>query len=324
MRREIPVEQAVGAVLAHDMTQILPGIRKDVLFRKGHVVREEDIPALLSIGKRHIFVLSLEPNEAHEDEAARFMADCLAHPSLVPSGPREGKINLKAAHDGLLLVDEPALFGLNSIGDLAVVTKRSFTPVSAGQTVAGLRAIPLVIDRARLKLFAERAAGWTTLRVLPFLPLRVGVVTTGSEVYTGRIEDRSGPVLREKIATFGLEWLGQTIVDDELPHIVDAIRAWLGAGAELVLVTGGMSVDPDDRSPAAIRAVADDVISYGMPVLPGSMTMLAYAGDATVMGLPGCVIYDEVTAFDWLLPRIAAGVRPTREDIAALGHGGLM
>lgn len=324
MRREIPVEQAIGMVLAHDMTQILPGVRKDVLFRKGHMVQEEDIPALLSIGKRHIFVLSLEAHEAHEDEAARFMADCLAHPSLAASEPREGKINLRAAHDGLLLVDAPALFGLNSIGDLAVVTKRAFTPVRAAQTVAGLRAIPLVIPRARLALFAQGTAGRTTLQVLPFLPLRVGVVTTGSEVLSGRIEDRSGPVLREKIAAVGLEWLGQTIVDDELSHIADAIRAWLSAGAELVLVTGGMSVDPDDRSPAAIREVADDVASYGMPVLPGSMTMLAYAGDAAIMGLPGCVIYDEVTAFDWLLPRIAAGIRPTREDIATLGHGGLM
>ena len=324
MRREIPVEEAIGMVLAHDMTQIVPGTFKGRLFKKGHRVREEDIPALLSIGKRHIFALELEPGDLHEDDAAQAMATRLSHPSLDGTDPHEGKITLRAVHDGLLLVDRERLKRVNSIGDLAVVTRRSETPVAAGDAVAGLRALPLVVDQKRLDEFANIVAGRPLLRVVPFLPLKVGVVTTGSEVFSGLIEDRFGPVLRAKLARFGLHWLGQSIVDDDGNGIVGAIRAWLTEGADLVLVTGGMSVDPDDRSPAAIREVADEVVAQGMPVLPGSMTMIAYAGAVTIMGLPGCVIYDETTVFDWLLPRVAAGQRLAQGDIAELGHGGLI
>lgn len=324
MRREIPVEESVGMVLAHDLTQIVPEKFKGRLFKKGHRVREEDIPALLSIGKRHIFALELEPGDVHEDDAAADMATRLSHPSLHATDPHEGKVTLRAAHDGLLLVDRERLKRVNGIGDLALVTKRSATPVTAGDAVAGLRAIPLVVRQQTLDEFANIVAGRPLLRVARFLPLRVGVVTTGSEVFSGLVEDRFGPVLRAKLARFGLQWLGQSIVDDEVGGIAAAIRAWLASGADLVLVTGGMSVDPDDRSPAAIREVADEVVAQGMPVLPGSMTMMAYAGAVAIMGLPGCVIYDETTVFDWLLPRVAAGQRLAPEDIAELGHGGLI
>ena len=324
MRREIPVEESIGMVLAHDLTQIIPGQFKGRLFKKGHIIREEDIPALLSIGKRHIYALIPEEGEVHEDDAAQAMARLLADPSLAPVGPHEGKVTLKAAWNGLLTIDADRLKSVNRIGELAIVTKRSAAAVTAGETVAGLRALPLLVDRRKLDQFSDIIKGSPLLRVLPFLRLKVGVVTTGSEVFSGLIEDRFGPVLRDKLQPYGLQWLGQSIVGDELDDIVAAIRSWLAAGADLVLVTGGMSVDPDDRSPGAIRQVADRVVAQGMPVLPGSMTMLAYAGEATLMGLPGCVIYDSVTAFDWLLPRIAAGQRPTADDIAELGHGGLM
>ena len=311
-------------VLAHDLTQIVPGKFKGRLFKKGHRVSEEDIPALLAIGKRHIFALELEPGDLHEDDAAQAMAVRLSHPSLDETSPHEGKITLRAVHDGLLLVDAQRLKRVNSIGELAVVTKRSAAPVNAGDAVAGLRALPLVVHQQRLDEFANIVAGAPLLRVVPFLPLKVGVVTTGSEVFSGLIADRFGPVLRTKLARFGMLWLGQSIVDDDLHDIVEAIRAWMASGVDLVLVTGGMSVDPDDRSPAAIREVADEVIAQGMPVLPGSMTMIAYAGAVTIMGLPGCVIYDETTVFDWLLPRVAAGQRLSPDDIAELGHGGLI
>lgn len=324
MKREIPVEAAVGMVLAHDLTQIVPGEKKGVLFRKGHVVQETDIPSLLSIGKRYIYALSLEQGEIHEDDAARKMVACVIHDSLIPTDPHEGKITLKAAHAGLLIVDVDAIRLLNQIGELVVVTKRTWSPVAAGDPVAALRAIPLIIREELLERFAAIAQRQAVLRVAPYRSLAVGVVTTGSEVFSGRIQDRFKPVLEAKVAAYGLRFWGQTIVDDEQVHIVQAIREWLERGVDLVLVTGGMSVDPDDRSPAAIRAVADEVVTHGMPVLPGSMTMLAYAGQAAVMGLPGCVIFDEVTVFDWLLPRLAAGLRPDRAEIAELGHGGLM
>lgn len=325
MKREVRVEDAVGMALAHDLTRIVPGEFKGRAFARGHVIQTEDIPALLRIGKEHIYVLDLSDDEVHEEEAALTMAAALAHDSMTFTAPHEGKITAKAAHAGLFTLSVHTLHQINAIGDIALVTKRTHTPVTAGDNLAGLRAIPLTITRDKLRVFQQLAAtAAPVMQVLPFMPLQVGVVTTGSEVAKGRIQDRFGPVLSEKISHYGLKWMGQTIVGDALEEIVAAIRAWCSKGADLVLVTGGMSVDPDDRSPASIRAVADEVISYGMPILPGSMSMLAYAGTTAIMGLPGCVIYDKVTAFDWLLPRIAAGERLTRDDIVALGHGGLM
>lgn len=325
MRREVRVEDAIGMALAHDLTRIVPGEFKGRAFAKGHVICEEDIPELLAIGKEHIFVLELSADEVHEDEAANRIALALAHESLTMSAPHEGKVTVKAAHAGLLKVAQADLLEINSIADLAIVTKRSDTPVASGEVVAGLRAIPLVLEQAKLQRFmALRDGAPPLLQVLPYRSLAVGVVTTGSEVAKGRIQDRFGPVLQEKIAQYGLNWLGQAIVGDAVGDITAAIANWIAQGAQLVLVTGGMSVDPDDRSPAAIRAATTEVVTYGMPVLPGSMSMLAYAGDVPVMGLPGCVIYDEVTVFDWLLPRIAAGERIARADIVALGHGGLI
>lgn len=325
MKREVRVQDAIGLALAHDLTRIVPGQFKGRAFVRGYVIKQEDIPALLAIGKEHIYVLEIESHEAHEEEAAQQMALALAQPGLVFTVPHEGKITAKATHPGLLRVNVVALEKLNAVGDLAVVTKRDGTALQSGMAVAAFRAIPLVIGRDKLQAFDDIVATHgPVLQVLPYLPLKVGVVTTGSEVFSGRIKDRFGSVLQEKIANYSLTFLGQTIVGDTQSEIVHAIRAWCAAGSDLVLVTGGMSVDPDDRSPGAIRVVADEVVSYGMPVLPGSMSMLAYAGDVAIMGLPGCVIYDAITVFDWLLPRIAAGERLTRAAIGALGHGGLI
>ncbi|MCI0183701.1 MAG: molybdopterin-binding protein [Acidibacillus sp.] len=325
MKREVRVEDAVGMVLAHDLTQIIPGQYKGRLFKKGHVVLEQDIVSLLSIGKEHIFVLSLDPGEVHEDDAANRMAKSIMHDSLLFTEPHEGKVNVKAAHDGLFVLDVPALQQINEIGDVVVVTKRTFTPVKEGATLAGLRAVPLIIAEEKLTAYEEILLSRNPLmRVVPFASMKVGVVTTGSEVFKGRIEDRFGPIVKEKILAYHAQWLGQQIVDDQTEAIVRAIQSFIAEGADMVLVTGGMSVDPDDRSPGAIAQVATEVVSYGMPMLPGSMSMLAYAGDVVLMGLPGCVIYDAQTAFDHLLPRVLAGFHLTRADIAALGHGGLL
>ncbi|WP_245926390.1 molybdopterin-binding protein [Sulfoacidibacillus thermotolerans] len=326
MKREVRVQDAVGMALAHDLTQIVPGQFKGRLFTKGHIIQEEDIAVLLSIGKEHVYVLSLEPGEVHEDDAARRMAHALVHESLTFTEPHEGKITVKAAHDGLLVIDVQALQKINEIGELVVVTKRTHIPVKAGATLAGLRAIPLVIHEEKLAEYDRVLASTQSLiRVVPFKPMKVGVVTTGSEVFKGRITDRFGPVLREKFDAYtSVQFMGQQIVDDQTASIIDAIQSFMAKGADLILVTGGMSVDPDDRSPGAIAQVATNVVSYGMPILPGSMSMLAYCGDVILLGLPGAVIYDAVTAFDLLLPLILAGQRLTRADIAAFGHGGLL
>ncbi|MHB1626988.1 MAG: molybdopterin-binding protein [Bacilli bacterium] len=325
MKREIRVEDAVGKVLAHDLTKIVPGEFKGRLFQKGHVIVEKDIEQLLAIGKEHIYVLSLEEGEVHEDVAASRMAAAIAHRSLLFSEPNEGKVTVKSAHAGLLRIDVKALYAVNALGDLAVVTKRAHSAVTENQTVAGLRAIPLIVRDERLTSF-ETTLEKTgpLLEVLPFRRASVGVVTTGSEVYKGRIEDRFGPVLRAKLQVYGARWLGQEIVDDATDMIAQAIDRLIERGADIVLVTGGMSVDPDDRSPGAIAKAATEVVSYGVPMLPGSMSMLAYRHDVVLMGLPGCVIFDSVTAFDHLLPRVLAGQRLTGADIAELGHGGLL
>jgi len=325
MKREVRIEDAVGMVLAHDMTRIVPGEYKGVAFHRGHVIQESDIEAFLTMGKAHVFVLDMAADEVHEDDAAARMAAALLRDGLTAGAAHEGKVTLAAGRPGLLKVNAEALAVINGIGDIAVVTRMSHSPVSESQAVASVRAIPLVLPQAQLQAFADVVrSSEPILQVLPYCAPTVGVVTTGSEVLSGRVQDRFGPAVRRRTDAFGLPWLGQRIVGDALADIVAAIRDFLALGAGLVLVTGGMSVDPDDRSPAAIRAAADVVVTYGMPILPGSMTMLAYAGDAILMGLPGAVMHDAVTAFDILLPRLLAGERPTRDDIARMGHGGLL
>ncbi len=325
MKYEVRVEDAVGMVLAHDLTKIVAHEFKGTIFHKGHIISGADIPELLKIGKERIYVLKLELGEVHEDDAALRMAEVLKHESLMFTDPHEGKVIVKAAHAGLLTIDTARLATLNQIGELMVVTKRTHTYVKQSDKVAGLRVIPLIAQEEKLTTFKAIAQPAPLIEIKPFRKMSVGIVTTGSEVFYGRIQDRFGPVVTEKLAQYEkVLVLSQTIVNDNQEDIVAAIRSFIDRGADLVLVTGGMSVDPEDRSPAAIKTVADHVVSYGMPILPGSMTMLAYAGPVVLMGLPGGVIYDPFTAFDLLLPQIMAGVRPTAADIAALGHGGML
>lgn len=323
--KEVHVRDAVGMRLAHDLTRIVPGEFKGRIFRKGHVIREEDIPTLLDIGKEHIYVLELAPGELHEEEAAIRLARAVKGNHMTATDPNEGKVVLKSAIHGLLKVDAEALLMVNSIGKLAVVTKKNNTVVQPDETVAAAKAIPLVIREEPI-VQAETLAkmSWPVVEVLPFREVKVGIVTTGSEVASGRIADRFGPAMQSKLEPFGAAILGQKIVGDQKEDIQAAIREFIAQGAELVLCTGGMSVDPDDRTPGAIHELATEVVSYGMPILPGSMMMLAYVNEVPVFGLPGAVIYDPITAFDLLLPRVLAGDKIYTREIAELGHGGLL
>ena len=325
-RREVPVEEAVGLTLAHDLTRIVPGEFKGREFRKGHVVEESDIPMLLDMGKRHLFVLELEDNELHEDDAAVMMADALAGSSVVQTPVHEGKVILKALHPGMLWVDARRVTAMNLIDDISITTRQPFTHVEEGVSVAGIRPIPLVIEKDKIqavKVIAEEAVGGKAIiDVLPYKLQKVVLVTTGSEIKSGRIEDKSGPVLREKFQQYGFDLHQQVFVDDDLDDIAGAIVQACNDEATIVCVTGGMSVDPDDRSPGAIRKAATNVVTYGTPMLPGSMLMLAYRNQTAIFGLPGAVIYDKRTSFDVLLPRVLAGVAVTKKDIAPLGIGG--
>ncbi len=321
--KAVPVEEAVGLMLGHDITRIVPGGEKGPAFRKGHVIRLADVPAFLDIGKQHVYVLDLPPGVLHEDEAAQRLAKAVAGPGLALTAPTEGRINLVAATPGLLKIDVPALHRLNAIEDIVLATVHTDHAVTVGRPVAGVRVIPLAVPAEKIAA-AEKICGdaFPLIQVKPFQALRVGMVTTGSEVYQGRIEDRFGPVLRKKFEQLGSTITRQILVSDDVAMTAQAIRNLIGEGARMVVVTGGMSVDPDDRTPAGIRAAGGQVVTYGAPTFPGAMFMLAYIGDIPVLGLPGCVMYYQTSVFDLVVPRLAAGERLQREDVTTLGHGG--
>ncbi|MBO4419005.1 MAG: molybdopterin-binding protein [Oscillospiraceae bacterium] len=320
----IPTAKAVGQVLCHDLTQILPGEFKGARFRKGHIVTEADIPVLLSMGKENLYVWELEPGMLHENDAAARLVRLCKGPGMAESEVREGKIELRAEFDGLFRVDTARLNAVNSIDELMIATHRGNTAVRAGDKLCGTRVIPLVIREEKLAR-AEAAAGEKPLlELLPFRMKTAAVVTTGSEVAKGLIEDKFTPVLAEKLKAFGIEIIHHSLPGDEPAAVLASIEAARAAKPDLVLCTGGMSVDPDDNTPGAIKASGARIVTYGAPVLPGAMLLLGYyADDTPVLGLPGCVMYAKATIFDRILPRIAAGVALSKEDFVALGEGGL-
>lgn len=319
----IPVHQAIGHVLAHDVTRIVPGLNKGPAFKKGHVIKEQDIEALLDMGKAHIYVLKLSSEQVHEDAAAGRIAAAAAGPGLKLTSPSEGRVNLIVHYPGLLKVNVPALTRLNGIRHVVFATLHGNHRVEADQAVAGTRVIPLVVSE---HLVAEAEAVCRShhplIAVHRFESCQVGMITTGSEVFQGRIEDQFGPVVEKKFETLGSRIMRQIYVADDVAKMVDGIRSLIDEGARMVVLTGGMSVDPDDRTAAGIRSAGAEVVSYGAPTFPGAMFMLAYIGDVPVLGLPGCVMYHRTSIFDLIVPRLLAGERLEREDIAGLGHGG--
>ena len=320
----IKTEDAVGHVLCHDITQIVKGVTKDAVFRKGHIVREEDIPVLLSVGKDNLYVWEKEEGMLHENDAAQILYDMCAGEHMRPSEVKEGKIELIAECDGLFKVDSKRLKAVNSLGEMMIAARHGNFAVKAGDKLAGTRIIPLVIEKEKMERARQAAGSRPLMRLLPFVHKKVGIVTTGNEVFYGRIEDSFTPVLVEKLAEYGAEAAGHVVLNDDHEKITQAIIKLIEDGADMVLCTGGMSVDPDDRTPLAIKNTGADIISYGAPVLPGAMFLLAYYnGSIPIMGLPGCVMYSKRTVFDLVLPRILAEDPVTAEDLAALGEGGL-
>ncbi|MGR0482520.1 MAG: molybdopterin-binding protein [Candidatus Electronema sp. V4] len=325
MKRQIPVAQAVGMVLPHDITEIVPGKCKGRAFKKGHIIRPEDVERLRSLGKEHVYVLELTAEEIHENEAALLMAAAAAGSGTEYSDDvHEGKVSIKAAHDGLLKIDKEALLRFNLLGEVMCATLHDNTPVKKGEQVAALRLIPLVGERTLVERAAAVAAeGAKLVRVLPLAQVKAGLVITGSEVFYGGIEDKFEAVLRGKLSALGSEVVRVGFAPDDAALIAAEIRLCLEAGAELVITSGGMSVDPDDVTRAGIREAGAEDIVYGTPVLPGAMFLCGRIGQAAVLGLPACGMFHKITVFDLVLPRILAGERLCREDFAAMGHGGL-
>ncbi|WP_407383062.1 molybdopterin-binding protein [Ruminococcus sp.] len=319
----IKTEEAVGQVLCHDMTQIIPGAYKGARFRKGHIVTAEDIPVLLSMGKENITIFETDENTLHENEAAEILCRLCRGKNMDRGEVSEGKIELTAGIDGLFTLNREKLNAVNSIEELMIATRKGDTAVKRGDKLAGTRVIPLVIGKEKLKRAEMIVGDEPIMHVLPYILKTAAVVTTGSEVYHGRIEDRFTPVIIEKLNAYGIEVVHHSVVDDGIDHITQAINNVRGK-ADMILCTGGMSVDPDDNTPGAIKRGGASVVTYGAPVLPGAMFLLGYYADGTpVMGLPGCVMYAKATIFDLVLPRIAAGVRLTKDDFINYGEGGL-
>lgn len=322
--KEIRTVDAVGQVLCHDVTQIIKGVTKDAVFRKGHVIREEDIPVLLSVGKDHVYIWEKDEHMLHENEAAEILYHLCENEHMRPSEVKEGKIEVIAECDGLLKVDRERLNRVNALGEMMIASRHGNFPVKKGDKIAGTRIIPLVIEKEKMERAKEVCEGAPIFELKPFLHKKVGIVTTGNEVYHGRIADTFTPVIEEKLAEYDTEIVGHEISDDDHGRITACIEKLLRDGADMILCTGGMSVDPDDRTPLAIKNTGAKIITYGAPVLPGAMFLLAYyEGDIPVMGLPGCVMYSKRTVFDLVLPRIMAGEKLTKEDISILGEGGL-
>ncbi len=322
--KQIKTVDAVGHILCHDITRIVKDIVKDTAFRKGHIINKEDIPILLSLGKEHLYIWEKKEGMLHENEAAEILYDVCKNDNMKGSEIKEGKIELIADIDGLFRVDVDRLEAINDLDEIMIATRHNNYAVKKGDKLAGTRVIPLVIESSKMDEVKKVAGDKPLLELLPYKKMNAGIVTTGSEVYHGRIKDTFTPVIINKLKAYEINVCWHKVVDDDSEMIVNAISEIKENGADLILCTGGMSVDPDDLTPSSIRKSGVDVVTYGAPVLPGAMFLLGYFKDGTpIMGLPGCVMYAKATIFDLVLPRVAAGVKIIKRDISRMGHGGL-
>jgi len=323
--KTIRVEDAVGSKLAHDITEIRPGEFKGPAFRKGHTVCDEDICHLQKLGKNHLYLVDMEDDEIHENQAAIMLAEGLAGENIVwEDNPKEGKIALHAARDGLLVVDTASLAAFNMVDEVMCATLHNHTLVNQDELVAATRAIPLIMKRKPIERAAEIAArNGGVIRVRPLRKARTGLVITGNEIYHGLIEDRFAPILTDKIKAFGSQVAGVEFAPDEEDLIGQAIDNHLNSGCDLLLLSGGMSVDPDDVTRKGIRKAGAGEMYYGAAALPGAMFLVAYIRDVPLLGVPACGLHHRITVLDLILPRILSGERIGKKELAFLGHGGL-
>ena len=325
MRKKIKLEDAVGTRLAHDITEVRMGEVKGLAYRRGHTVSRDDLHQLRKLGKNHLYVIELEEDEIHEDEAAAILAGAIAGEGVIwEDAPQEGKIDLRAGRDGLLAVNTRALAEFNMAEEVMCATLHNHTVVREGDPVAATRAIPLIVKRAAIEKTAAIAGdSGGLLSIKPLRRARAGLVITGNEVYIGLVEDQFAPLLETKLNAFGSSVEGVILTPDREESISRAIHSHLDRGCDLILLSGGMSVDPDDLTRQGILSAGADEINYGSAALPGAMFLTAYIGEVPLLGVPACALYHRTTVFDLLLPRILSGERIGREELASLGHGGL-
>ena len=320
--KKVKVQDAIGMELCHDISEMNDGF-KGVAFKRGHIIQEEDIEHMLRIGKQHIFVWEENAGEIHEDDCARRMAAMAPVEGAHYTEPAEGKVLLFADVRGMFRVNTQLLKRIDSIGDITICTLPDHYPVEVGARLASMRIVPLVTKEAQIIEAEQLCANEPLLRLLPYQHKKIGVIITGSEVYHGRIKDKFEPVVRAKMKQYPSEIVGITICDDDLDMIVNAANRHLENGADFLIFTGGMSVDPDDLTPTAVRQLGADIITHGVPSQPGNMTLVAYLGDVPILGVPGAAIKLPTTIFDVLLPQVFAGEKITREELVGLAEGGL-
>ncbi|MEG6615784.1 molybdopterin-binding protein [Peptococcaceae bacterium 1198_IL3148] len=323
--KKVKVEEAVGMVLGHELTKIVPGSYKGPAFHKGHVITAEDISHLKDIGKEHIYLIELTDEQLHENDAAIRIAQAVCGTNVQYSVASEGRVNLIAQVGGLLKINPEAVAVINAAGHIAVSTKHSNIVVNPGDLLAAAKVVPLVIDKSIITEVEQQAKVYgEVIKVLPLANLKVAAIITGNEVYYGRIEDKYRQILTEKVQQYGAGLVETVYQPDDSEAITNTILDLKAKGMELIICAGGMSVDPDDVTPDAIRATGAQVVTYGSPVLPGAMFMLAYLDDdVPLLGMPACGMYSKTTVLDLVLPRILAGEKLIRQDIANLGYGGL-
>lgn len=319
----IKVEDAIGTILSHDVTQIIPGEFKGRLFKKGHIIKKEDVPKLLSIGKEHVYVWEPEEGQLHENDAAIRLSEIVAGEGVKLSEEiKEGKVEFFADRDGVLKINKDNLFKLNSIGEIIVATIHNNTPVKKGEKLGATRVIPLIIDEEKI-IKAEDIIKEKIISVAEIKPKKCLLITTGNEVYKGRIKDAFLPVMIEKLGYYGSDIIRQVILPDDKEKIIEEIQKGIEEKVDMIICTGGMSVDPDDVTPTAIKECGGQLVTYGAPILPGAMFLLAYYGDTPILGIPSCAMYSKRTVLDLVLPRVLSDEKLGIEDIVEYGHGGL-
>lgn len=318
----VDVRDAVGLTLCHDITKIVPGEFKGRAFKKGHVIEEKDIQELLSIGKDHIYIFENSENLVHEEDAALFLTELTAGEGTTFNEVKEGKIEIFADRDGLLKIDVETLIDINSIEEIVISTIKDNTVVKKGDKIAAAKVIPLTIKKEKLEE-VEKLVNEKLMKVVPIEGKTIGIVTTGSEVFYGRIKDASRSAIEKKLNRYNCKIVEQKILPDDLDQIKEAINYFIDKDVDVILCTGGMSVDADDLTPVAIKDIGSEIVSYGTPIFPGAMFLVSYKEDKPILGLPGGVIFSKTTTFDVLLPRILAGEKLTKRDIAKYSHGGL-
>jgi formylmethanofuran dehydrogenase subunit E len=325
--KTVPVEQVAGEKALHDMTQIIPGKKKGAAFKRDQEFSAGDICRLQTMGRQNVYVLDgdfAQSEWIHEDKAALAFAKAMSGEGVTYSeSPSEGKAELMAARDGLMILDDRRLEMFNLVPGVMCAARHGYSLVDQGFNLAGTRAIPLFLLRRDFEKAMTILSEEPLFKVLPLRRAEVGILVTGTEVFQGLIKDKFIPTVRHKIERFGSEVKSSLIVPDDRDQISRGVKKLMDDGADLIVTTAGLSVDPDDVTRQGLKDAGVEDMIYGMPILPGAMTLLARKGNIPFIGVPACALFYRTTSFDVLLPRLLASVAIDRHDLAKMGNGGL-